>query len=124
MRTLAPLLTLSLGIGITLAATVSPAAVKTVHPGAKGNASLAHGKALAASLRCNTCHGADYAGKKGFSPSLHASGIMKEYNAKTWARVMNTGVTNDNGHVKAPMPVYHLKPSDSGALFAYFKTLK
>ncbi len=37
---------------------------------------------------------------------------------------MNTGVTNDGGMVKKPMPVYHLKAADSAALYAYFKTLK
>ena len=93
-------------------------------PMAGGGALVSKGKALAAAKRCNTCHNADYAGKQGFSPSLKSTGVLKEYNPKTWAVVMNTGVTNDGGKVKPPMPVYHLKAADSNALYAYFKTLK
>lgn len=119
---------LSLGLVTCLALTgLVPAAIAKKappKPKAGGAAMIAKGKALAESKRCNTCHNADYAGKKGFSPSLHASGVLKEYNAKTWAVVMDTGVTNDDGKVKPPMPVYHLKAADSGALYAYFKTLK
>lgn len=127
MKPISLFATLGLGASLVLAATVSPAAApKTAHaPLPKmASGSVAHGKALAASLRCNTCHAANLGGKKGFSPSLRASGVLREYNTKTWARVMDTGVTNDNGHVKAPMPVYHLKAADSNALLAYCKTLK
>lgn len=118
----------TLGLGVCLALALvgsSPAAAPKMKKAAMTSAAtVAHGKTLAATDRCNTCHGADYSGKKGFSPSLHATGVLREYNAKTWATVMNTGVTNDGGHVRPPMPVYHLKAADSGALYAYFKTLK
>lgn len=85
---------------------------------------VAHGKALVAGNGCANCHGANLAGRKGFAPSLHASGVLKEYTPSTFARVMNTGVTNDGGHVRKPMPVYHLKNADGTAIYAYLKTLK
>ena len=114
---------------VALALTLSVAGftkTATTHPGhaASSAALVAKGKKIASAQRCNTCHGKDYAGKPKFSPSLHASGVLKEYNTKTWAVVMNTGVTNDGGKVKAPMPVYKMKPADSLALYTYFKTLK
>lgn len=120
---------LTLGLAACLALTgLVPAALakKPMHkPMKNSNAALvSKGKALAEAKRCNTCHNADYTGKKGFSPSLHASGVLKEYNAKTWARVMDTGVTNDGDVVKKPMPTFHMKAADSSALYAYFKTLK
>ncbi len=118
-------LSLALGGCLALAATgKAPATVHHAAPMMSGAAAVAHGKALSASLHCNSCHAADMNGKKGFSPSLHTAGVLREYNAKTWARVLDTGVTNDGGMVKKPMPVYHLKPKDSAALWAYCKTLK
>jgi mono/diheme cytochrome c family protein len=125
MRLTATHVTLGLGVCLALAAVgTSPAAAPKSAKAPSSGALVAKGKSLAASDRCNTCHGADYAGKKGFSPSLHAAGVLHEYTPKTWARVMDTGVTNDGGKVHPPMPVYHLKAADSGALYAYFKTLK
>lgn len=125
LRTSAGGLTLGFAASLALAGFVPAALAKKPAPMAAGGAALvAKGKTLAAAKQCNTCHNADYAGKKGFSPSLHASGVLKEYNPKTWARVMDTGVTPDGGKVKPPMPVYHLKAADSGAMYAYFKTLK
>lgn len=125
MRLTAAQITAGLGVCLALAAAgTSPAAAPKTAKALSGAALIAHGKALAAADRCNTCHGADYSGKKKFSPSLKASGVLREYNAKTWATVMDTGVTNDGGKVHPPMPVYHLKAADSGALYAYFKTLK
>ena len=85
---------------------------------------IAAGKALVEKHGCNTCHGADLAGKKGFSPSLRARGVLKEYNSKTWANLLNTGVTHDSGKVRPPMPVYHLKAADSAAILAYLETQK
>lgn len=118
-----PALTTLLALGLAAAAlTASPAAAPK--PPAPSPATIAHAKTLVASKRCSSCHAANLTGRKGFSPSLHASGVMREYNPKTWARVMDTGVTNDNGHVKPPMPVYHLKAADSNALYAYLATLK
>ncbi len=116
-------LTLALGLAVT-AATVSRGAAPKPTAHAAPAAQIAHGKTLIASNSCANCHAANLAGRKGFSPSLHASGVLKEYNAATFARVMNTGVTNDGGHVKNPMPVYHLKTADGTAIYAYLKTLK
>lgn len=129
MRLTAVTVTAGLGACLVWAGMgISPAApMHSKHPmkSSQMNAALiTQGKALAAAKRCNTCHTATYAGKKGFSPSLHASGVLREYNPKTFVRVMSTGVTNDGGHVHAPMPVYHLKAAQSSALYAYFKTLK
>ena len=108
------------GTGMGSAAPMS----KKVKMGAVSPAMIARGKTISAEKRCNTCHGADLKGKPGFAPSLHADGVLKEYNAKTWARVLDTGVTNDGKPVKKPMPVYHLKAKDSAALWAYFKSVK
>jgi mono/diheme cytochrome c family protein len=126
MRLTATTVTLGLGGCLVLAAIgVSPAAPMHPAKAAKPNPALiAKGKALAGDKRCNSCHAPDYAGKKGFSPSLHASGVLREYTPATWAKVMDTGVTNDGGKVKPPMPVYHLSAADSAALYAFFKTLK
>ena len=87
-------------------------------------AMLSHGKSVAARYGCANCHGAGLAGKKGFAPSLHASGVLREYNPVTFVRVMDTGQTNDGGYVRKPMPVYHLKAADSRPLYAYLKSLK
>lgn len=127
LRTTTAGLSLGLAACLALGGLVPAALAKKPMPKPMKNSSAAmvsKGKALAESKRCNTCHSADYTGKKGFSPSLHASGVLREYDAKAWARVMDTGVTNDGGVVKKPMPVYHLKAADSSALYAYFKTLK
>lgn len=115
---------LALGCLAALAFAPALAAPKAGAKTPTATAEVAKGKTLASKYRCNSCHGADLAGKKGFSPSLHASGALKEYDAKTWARVLDTGVTNDGGKLKPPMPVYHMKAADSAALYAYFKTLK
>ena len=69
-------------------------------PIAPNAAQLAHGKAVAEKNGCNTCHAGNYAGKKGFSPSIRANGVTKQYTLKTWEGVMNTGVTEDGDHVK------------------------
>lgn len=116
--------TLALGLALTLAAFAAPPKAPA-KPGMSMAAMAAHGKTLSAAKKCNTCHGANFGGTGKFAPSLRAGGqVLKEYNAKTWARVMDTGVTEDGGKVKPPMPVYHLPAKDSAALWAYFKTLK
>lgn len=94
-------------------------------PSASANgAMLSHGKAIATKYGCRNCHGATLAGKAGFAPSLHASGVLKEYNTASFVRVMDTGVMPEGGIVRKPMPVYHLKATDSRPLYAYLKTLK
>lgn len=126
LRTSTTVLSLGLATCLALGGLVPAALAKKAapKPAAASAATVSKGKTLAAAKRCNSCHGGDYAGKQGFSPSLKTAGVLREYNPMTWARVMDTGVTNDGGHVKAPMPVYHLKAADSGAMYAYFKTLK
>ena len=102
-----------------------PAAAKTMKkPMHMASASVAQGKALSSQFRCNGCHSANLQGKPGFSPSLHQSGVLKEYNAKTWEKVLDTGMTNDGKMVKKPMPVYHMPKAKADAIYAYCKTLK
>jgi cytochrome c553 len=73
---------------------------------------------------CLGCHAADLAGRPGRTPSLHASGVLKHYTKKQFEVVMNTGVTNDGGHVRGGMPTFHWKASTSDAVYKYLKTLK
>jgi len=124
-------LTAAFGLCVTLAGIhTSPAASGKVFkpmikkPVASAAMMLAHGKTVAESNGCNTCHAPTYTGKKGFSPSIRATGITKKYTLLTWKRVMNTGVTEDGGHVRKPMPVYHMAAKDSAPLYAYLKSLK
>jgi hypothetical protein len=93
-------------------------------PAAKSAVLIAEGKGIAEKNGCNTCHGATYAGKKGFSPSIRSHGILKQYKLATFERVMNTGVTEDGGHVKKPMPVYHMDAKKSAPLYAFLENLK
>ena len=94
-------------------------------PAAASSAALvAAGKGVAENNGCNSCHGADYAGKKGFSPSIRANGVTKQYKLATFERVMNTGITEDGGHVEKPMPVYHMDAKKSAPLYAFLESLK
>ena len=121
-------LTAALGLCVALAGIqTSPAA--PVHamkrPAAGGSAALVTaGKGVAETNGCNSCHGADYAGKKGFSPSIRANGITKQYKLATFERVLNTGITEDGGHVQKPMPVYHMPAKQSAPLYAFLESLK
>jgi mono/diheme cytochrome c family protein len=87
-------------------------------------AQIAQGKQISEQNGCNGCHAADYAGKKGFSPSIRAAGVTKQYTLATFERVMDTGVTEDGDHVRRPMPVYHMPAAKSAPLYAFLKTLK
>ena len=69
-------------------------------------ASVSQGKMLVSQYRCNGCHGANLAGRPAFSPSLHANASLKPYTSATFTRLLLTGVTDDGGHVRPPMPVY------------------
>jgi hypothetical protein len=69
-------------------------------------ASVSQGKMLVSQYRCNGCHGANLAGRPRFSPSLHANASLKHYTSATFTRLLLTGVTDDGGHVRPPMPVY------------------
>lgn len=96
------------------------------HPAVAGGSAalVVAGKGIAESNGCNGCHSATYAGKKGFSPSIRASGVTKQYKLATFERVMNTGVTEDGGHVEKPMPVYHMPAAKSAPLYAFLESLK
>ena len=95
------------------------------HPAAGSSTALiTAGKGVAENNGCNSCHGADYAGKKGFSPSIRANGVTKQYKLATFERVMNTGVTEDGGHVQKPMPVYHMDAKKSAPLYAFLESQK
>ena len=85
---------------------------------------LLEGKNLVSAKRCNTCHGPTLTGVQSFSPSLQSNGVLKEYNIKSFEVVMASGKTNDGGMVQKPMPIYHLKPAQSDALYGYLKSLK
>ena len=119
-------LTTTFGLSVILAGThISPAAPKVFKKPAVSNVALiTKGKSVAESNGCSSCHSASYAGKKGFSPSIRSTGVTKKYTLATWVRVMNTGVTEDGGHVEKPMPVYHLSAKDSAPLYAFMKSLK
>ncbi len=122
----ASVLTLALGLCVTLATVhTSPAAPgKMVKMPAASAAMITHGKAVAESNGCSSCHSANYAGKKSFSPSIRANGVTKQYTLVKWERVMNTGVTEDGGHVQKPMPVYRMAAKDSAPLYAFLKAQK
>ena len=94
------------------------------HPAASSAALITAGKGVAENNGCNSCHSASYAGKKGFSPSIRANGILKQYKLATFERVMNTGVTENGGHVQKPMPVYHMDAKKSAPLYAFLESLK
>lgn len=99
--------------------------MKTKKPMAGAAGQIAHGKAVAESNGCYSCHSATYGGKNGFSPSIRATGITKKYTAVTFTRLMHTGITDDGGHVQKPMPVYkEMATKDSTALYAFLKSLK
>lgn len=128
--TLKPAAALTAALGLCAALVgiqTSPAA--PIHamkrPAAGGSAALvAAGKGVAENNGCNSCHGADYAGKKGFSPSIRANGVTKQYKLATFERVLNTGVTEDGGHVQRPMPVYHMDAKKSAPLYAFLESQK
>ena len=128
MRLSSPaLLTLALGLCAGIAGIqTSPAAPAHAmkKPMASSAAQIAQGKATAESNGCNSCHSATYAGKARFSPSIRANGVTKQYTLATWERVMNTGITEDGGHVKKPMPVYHMPAAKSAPLYAFMTSLK
>lgn len=120
-------LTLAFGLCVTLAGIhTSPAAPAKAakKPAALPAAQIAAGKAISEQNGCNGCHTTTYAGKKGFSPSIRASGVTQKYTLATWERVMDTGVTEDGGHVKKPMPVYHMPAAKSAPLYAFLKSQK
>jgi len=124
-------LTLTFGLCVTLAGihtspAAPPQAMKkaTKKPAASPAAQIAAGKAISEQNGCNSCHAATYAGKPGFSPSIRADGITSKYTLATWEGVMDTGVTEDGGHVKKPMPVYHMPAAKSAPLYAFLKSQK
>ena len=123
-------LTLAFGLCVTLAGIQnSPAAPPKAakKPAASPAAQIAAGKAVAenSTYGCNGCHLATYAGKQGFSPSIRANGVTKQYTLATWKRMMATGVTEDGGHVRKPMRAYpEMTAKDSTALYVFLKSQK
>lgn len=121
-------LTLAFGLCITLAGIhTSPAAPPKAakKPVASPAAQIAAGKVVAESNGCNSCHGATYTGKQGFSPSIRANGVTAKYTSALFVRLMNTGTTEDGGHVRKPMPVYpKMAVKDSTALYTFLKSQK
>lgn len=118
-------------LGVTAVLIGAVAATAATHHAPKMKSStgmnakqIAAGKALISKDHCDSCHAADLKGKPKFSPSIRWTSLSKKYSAKTFARVMDTGITEDGSKVKPPMPVYHLKAADSTALVAYLKTQK
>ena len=129
MNTRKSLIALSTAFGLcAVFAGIQTSPAAPVHilkkPVAPNTALIAAGKGIAESNGCNGCHSATYAGKKGFSPSIRANGILKQYKLATFERVMNTGVTEDGGHVEKPMPVYHMDAKKSAPLYAFLTSLK
>jgi cytochrome c553 len=122
----AAVLTAAFGLCAVFAGTqTSPAA--PMHKMKKPMSSAAQvttGKGISESSGCNTCHGATYTGKKGFSPSIRASGVTKKYTLTKFERMMNTGETEDGGHVKKPMPVYHMPVAKSAPLYKFLMAQK
>ncbi len=72
--------------------------------------------------KCTGCHGADLKGRKGFSPGITKSGVLKEYTQKSFETVMKTGITPSGKPVSPPMPVFKDPPKASDALYRYLKT--
>ena len=88
-------------------------------------ASVAQGKALTAKYRCTGCHNAQLQGRPGFSPSIRLTGAMHDYTKAQFVTLMHTGMKNDGGHVRKPMPVYAAMPAgEATSIFAYLHTLK
>ena len=61
----------------------------------------------------------------GFSPSIRKTGALHDYTQAQFVTLLHTGITNDGGHVKKPMPVYaKMKTTEAASIFAYLETLK
>jgi len=124
-------ITAVLGVAIDLAGAESTFAAHKAAPhkmapksAAVSPALIAKAKQIIEAKKCNGCHAPDLKGKPGFSPSLTSSGVLKEYNPKTFAVVMDTGKDPEGKMVKPPMPAYHMSAADSNTLYTYFKSLK
>ena len=50
---------------------------------------------------------------------------MHDYTQAQFVTLLHTGVKNDGGQVKKPMPVYaKMKTAEATSIFAYLETLK
>jgi len=74
--------------------------------------------------KCTGCHGADLKGRKGFSPSLTKSGVLKEYTKKSFELVMKSGKTPSGSLVMSPMPIYDFSPGVADQIYKYLNTQK
>ena len=87
--------------------------------------SISQGKSLVSQYRCTGCHGANLAGRQGFSPSIKRTGALHDYTQAQFIKLMHTGITNDGTHVRKPMPVYTKMPTPQAiSIFAYLRSLK
>ena len=107
-------------VGFSTSATAAAGKKKAV---ASSAAMISQGKALASQYGCNKCHGADFHGKPGRTPNITETGELKNYNPKTFATLLSTGVEHDGKHLQH-MPVMHLPASKADAIYAYLKTVK
>jgi cytochrome c551/c552 len=88
-------------------------------------ASLSQGMALASQYGCNKCHGANFEGRPGFSPSIRKTGALHDYSKAQFITLMHTGIQNDGKHVHRPMPVYAKMPTPQAvSIFVYLTSLK
>ncbi len=87
--------------------------------------SVVQGKALVSKYGCTRCHGANLAGKQGFSPSIKRTGALHDYTQAQFLTLMHKGIQNDGSHVRKPMPVYAQMPTGQAvSVFAYLRSLK
>jgi len=110
---------------ITMAALCSASGAESISVSPDASAAqITSGKALTQKLRCTGCHAATLVGIPGFSPSITPSGVLKQYNQKTFETVLDTGVTPSGAPVSPPMKVYHLPASQADDIYFYLQTLK
>ena len=117
--------TAALAVAVLYAGT-SAATAKSMHPmKAMKAATTASAPALLTQYRCNGCHGANLAGKAGFSPSIKGTGALHDYTQAQFITLMHTGMQNDGKHVHRPMPVYAQMPTAQAVtIFKYLKAQK
>ena len=95
---------------------------KTMKPAA---GSVSQGKVLISQNRCNGCHGPDLKGRPGFSPNIRKTGALHDYTQAQFVTLLHTGMKNDGGHVRRPMPVYpKMTTGQATSIFAYLETQK
>ncbi len=86
--------------------------------------SVAVGQALASSLSCTSCHGADLSGF-GFAPNLTPDPLtgLGAWSDDDIAHAIRTGVDNEGAPLCNVMPHFTLADDQSTALIAYLRSL-